>query len=290
MASSENQSAIETWRRRVESHHAQSRAVMDEAALSGDFWRSLAPSFRADPRRTDDEALNIISELAESCDSLLDVGGGAGRFAVALALAGKAATVVDPSESMLEQLREAADEAGATDNVTAVFADWEVADANPADAVLCSHVVYGVAEIEPFVRKLIAHARRRVIMLSFVDSPQASVAPLWEPVHGARRVNLPALPELMGVLWEMGVYPNVRMLTPNPPQTFESEDAALEELARRLFVGESADARARLEAAASDFLERTADGNLRIIGAKPSRQGAIWWDADGGAQASGLGD
>lgn len=282
MASFNNQSAAETWRRRVERHHAQSRAVMDEAALSGDFWRSLAPSFRADPRRTDDEALNVISELAESCDSLLDVGGGAGRFAVALALAGKAATVVDPSESMLEQLREAADEGGA-DNVTAVPADWESAEAEPADAVLCSHVVYGVAEIEPFVRKLIAHARRRVIMLSFVDSPQASVAPLWEPVHGERRVNLPALPELMGVLWEMGVYPNIRMLTPTPPQTFESEEAAADELARRLFAGENSDARARLEAAASDFLERTADGNLRIIGAKQSRQGAIWWDADGGA-------
>ena len=284
MASFNNQSAAESWRRRVESHHAQSRAVMDEAALSGDFWRSLAPSFRADPRRTDDEALNVISELAESCDSLLDVGGGAGRFAVALALGGKRTTVVDPSESMLEQLREAADEAGA-DNVTAVPADWESAEAEPADAVLCSHVVYGVAEIEPFVRKLIAHARRRVIMLSFVDSPQASVAPLWEPVHGERRVNLPALPELMGVLWEMGVYPNIRMLTPTPPQTFESEEAAADELARRLFAGENSDARARLEAAASDFLERTADGGLRIIGAKQSRQGAIWWDADGGAQS-----
>ena len=278
MAYSGNQSAAETWRRRVERHHAQSRAVMDESMLSGDFWRSLAPSFRADPRRTDDEALNVISEMVESCDSLLDVGGGAGRFAVALALGGKTATVVDPSESMLEQLREAADEAGIADSVTAVLADWESAEPNPADAVLCSHVVYGVADIAPFIRKLTAHARRRVVMLSFVDSPQASVAPLWEPVHGERRVNLPALPELMNVLWEMGVYPSVRMLTPTPPQSFESAEAAADELARRLFVGENADARARLQSAAADFLERTADGGLRIIGAKPARQGAIWWD------------
>lgn len=279
MASFNNQSAIETWRRRVERHHAQSRAVMDESMLSGDFWRSLAPSFRADPRRTDDEALNVISELTESCDSLLDVGGGAGRFAVALALGGKPATVVDSSESMLEQLRDAAADAGIADSVTAVLADWESAAPNPADAVLCSHVVYGVADIAPFIRKLTAHARRRVVMLSFVDSPQASVAPLWEPVHGERRVNLPALPELMNVLWEMGVYPSVRMLTPTPPQSFESEESAADELARRLFAGENADARARLQSAASDFLERTADGGLRIIGAKPSRQGAIWWDA-----------
>ena len=277
-----NESAIAAWRRRVESHHAQSRAVMDESALSGDFWRSLAPSFRADPRRTDDEALNAISELAAGSRSLLDVGGGAGRFAVALALAGMAATVVDPSEAMLEQLREAAADAGA-DNVSAVRAEWEIADVEPADAVLCSHVVYGVAEIEPFLRKLIAHARRRVIMLSFVDSPQAAVSPLWQPVHGERRVDLPALPLLMNVLWEMEVYPSVRMLAPSAPRAFESAEEAVDEFARRLFVGEDADARARLEAAAPRFLERAPDGGLRMVGAKAARQGVIWWDADDGA-------
>ena len=277
MSALAEESAAAVWRRRVESHHAQSRAIMDESALSGDFWRSLAPSFRADPRRTDDEALNAISELAADCRSLLDVGGGAGRFAVALALGGMEATVVDPSEAMIEQLREAAADAGA-DNVTAVRAEWEGAAVEPADAVLCSHVVYGVADIAPFIRKLTAHARRRVIMLSFVDSPQASVSPLWQPVHGERRVNLPALPQLMNVLWEMEVYPSVRMLTPTAPQSFESEEAAVDEFARRLFVGEDADARARLETAAPRFLERTADGNLRMVGAKAARQGAIWWD------------
>ena len=282
MALFEKESASAMWRRRVERHHAQSRAVMDEAMLSGDFWRSLAPSFRADPRRTDDEALNVISELAAGSRSLLDVGGGAGRFAVAIALAGKAATVVDPSDAMLEQLREAAAEAGA-DNVSAVRAEWESAEVEPADAVLCSHVVYGVAEIEPFLRKLIAHARRRVIMASFADSPQASVSPLWEPVHGERRVNLPALPLLMNVLWEMDVYPSVRMLTPSAPHTFESEEAAVDEFARRLFVGEDADARARLETAAPRFLERAPDGSLRMVGARSARQGIIWWDTDGGA-------
>ena len=280
MSALATESAAAVWRRRVEMHHAQSRAVMDESALSGDFWRSLAPSFRADPRRTDDEALNAISELASDCRSLLDVGGGAGRFAVALALGGAAATVVDPSDAMLEQLREAAADAGA-DNVTAVRAEWESANVEPADAVLCSHVVYGVADIAPFIRKLIAHARRRVIMLSFVDSPQTSVSPLWQPVHGERRVNLPALPQLMNVLWEMDVYPSVRMLTPTAPHTFESVEAAVDEFARRLFVGEDADARARLEAAAPRFLERTADGDLRMVGAKAARQGAIWWDVEG---------
>ena len=49
-------------------------------------------------------------------------------------------------------------------------------------------------------------------------------------VYGEARVNLPALPELMNVLWEMGIYPSVRMLTPTGPQVFESVEAAVEEV------------------------------------------------------------
>ena len=141
--------AIQSWKRRVEAHHAQSLRVMDETRRTGDFWKPVAAGFRADPRRTDDEALNAISELAPDGSTLLDVGGGAGRFAVALAFNSPAVTVVDPSEAMLDQLREATSEAG-LDNVSAVRAEWQDAQVEAADVALCSHVVYGVAGIEPF--------------------------------------------------------------------------------------------------------------------------------------------
>ncbi len=268
--------AAEAWRRRVEAHHAQSLAVMEESMKRGDFWRKRAPMFRANPRRTDDDALNAIAELVDADSTLLDVGGGAGRFAVALSLRCRRATVVEPSESMLAQLREAADEAGAS-NVRAVQSEWETAKVDAADVVLCSHVVYGVADIAPFVEKLIVHANRTVAMLMFVDSPQASVSRLWEPVHGERRIDLPALPELMNVLWEMGVYPNVRMLASSPSHTFESVETAADEVAGRLFIGNDADARRRLEERIEDYLEPSADG-YRMRGSRRPRQGLIWWE------------
>ena len=74
-------------------------------------------------------------------------------------------------------------------NVTGMNAEWELAQVESADMVLCSHVVYGVADIRPFLQKLHDHAQRRVVMVSFVDSPQAGVAPLWEPCTG-RRVSI----------------------------------------------------------------------------------------------------
>ena len=279
MSSENTASAIEAWRSRVEKHHAQSESVMDESLRQGDFWRKLAPMFRVDPYRTDDAILNILLEMVTEDTSVLDVGGGAGRFAIPLAIRCGRATVVDPSPSMLEQLDEAVAEIEGV-SVSGVHADWETAEIESADLVLCSHVVYGVPTIRPFLDKLRDHARERVVMVSFVDSPQAGVAPLWEPVYGEERINLPALPELMNVLWEMGIYPNVRMMPPTGPQIFESVEAAVEEVSGRLFIGSDTGRLQRLAESIEGYLEPV-EGGYRVRGARPVRQGVVWWDVEG---------
>ncbi len=270
--------AAELWSIRVEAHHAQSERVMDDALRRGDFWRELATGFRADPHRTDDDVLNFLSTLVDGDSTALDVGGGAGRFAIALALRCKSVAVVDPSPSMLAQLREAATEA-ACDNVLAVESDWESAQVEAADLVLCSHVVYGVADIRPFIEKLYAHARRTVALVSFVDSPQSGIAPLWEPVHGEPRINLPALPELMNVLWEMDIYPSVQMLRATEPPVFADLESAMAEFTRRLFIGSDTAAALRLGECIKAYLEPV-DGGYRVKGARSVRQGVITWEAE----------
>lgn len=279
MSSKYGGSAIEAWRARVERHHAQSEGVMEASLREGDFWRNLAPMFRDDPYREGDEVLNALLELTPEDGSVLDVGGGAGRFAIALAVRrGAAVTVVDPSPSMLEQLDSSVAEVEGV-IVMGVNAEWESAKVEAADLVLCSHVVYGVADIRPFLQKLHDHARERVVMVSFVDSPQAGVAPLWEPVYGEERINLPALPELMNVLWEMEIYPSVRMMAPTGPQRFESAEAAVEEVSGRLFIGSDSERLERLSGSIEGYLEAV-DGGYRIKGARAVRQGVMWWDAD----------
>lgn len=268
--------AIETWNERVKRHHAQSEAVMEAASWSDDdFWRPYARFFRLDPRREDDPVLDVLLSMLNSGGTALDVGGGAGRLALPMALKCSHVHVVEPSLSMISQLRESAAEAG-IDNVSVTQAVWESAEVDAADAVLCAHVVYGVSDIEPFIRKLQAHANSLVVILSFIESPMNRISRFWQPVHGEERIDMPALPELVNALWEMGIYPDVQMLAPVMPDKFEDREVALTQLRNRLYVREGSEEDNRLQSAMVELLEDV-DGGVGVKGVAPVRQGFLSW-------------
>lgn len=270
-------SAIEYWKRRVEGHNLQSTRVQGESLwASGEFWRPLMSNFKVDPHRTDDPGLNhLLSEVSADA-TVMDVGGGAGRFALPLALRCKHVVVVEPADSMVEALNEGARDAG-IHNVTVVQEHWENADVERADIVLSAHSVYGVVEAEPFIRKLEANARQKVIVFVLTEQPQSQLSPFWKPLYGEERIDLPALRELMNVLWELEIYPSLRMFSPTPVQMFESKEAAFEQLRHRLHVDNDSEVERRLRSAISDLLEETPDG-LMIKGSKPRRLGVLTWN------------
>ena len=75
-------SAIEVWKQRVAAHRAQSRQA--RAALGvrvTDHWEVASPLFRANPHRLDDIEVNSLLHEINPSTTVLDVGGGAGRFA-----------------------------------------------------------------------------------------------------------------------------------------------------------------------------------------------------------------
>ncbi len=267
--------AIKQWKQRVEAHHQQSLRAQARTPPSEDFWRPYASHFRADPRRADDPVLRRLLSRIRARDTVLDVGGGAGRFALPLALKCRHVTVVEPSEAMVQELEAGAREAGIA-NVTAVKATWEEAQVEPGDVVLCSHVLYGVADVEPFLRKLDSHARRLVLVLMFMESPQSHLAPFWERVHKEERVNLPGLPELLAVLWEMGIYPDLEMFPPQGVAAYQDLVEARETLRQRLYVEPGSANDRRLERAMEELLESTPSG-LVVRGARPRVQGLIAW-------------
>ena len=184
-------------------------------------------------------------------------------------------TVVEPSSSMVEKLREGAEQA----NITNLYIDkvtWEESVVDPVDLVLCAHVLYGTADIEAFVRKLDQHARKRVAILIYMESPQAQFGPLWPRVHGEGRIDLPALPELLPVLWQLGIYPDVEMFKAVSPRTVPNREAALTTLRQFLYVEPGTKKDARLETAMELLLVETPEG-LAIRGAQPRRQALLHW-------------
>jgi len=264
---------LRAWVRQVRAHHAQSRRAMGEEPA--DFWRPYASFFRQDPFRTDDPTLNALLRHVRPQDSVLDVGGGAGRFALPLALRCRRVTVVEPSQSMVEALTEAATEAGIA-NVDVVVSTWEEAQVPPHDVVLCSHVLYGIERADLFVQKLVEHARRLLLILMFMDAPISAFSRAWRLVRGERRIDLPGLRLLLPLLWETGIYPDLEMIQPMRRRPFPDRQAALEELRRRLYVVPGSPEDARLLRLLPRLLEATPEG-LHLRGVPPSWEGLLVW-------------
>ena len=267
-------SVIESWREQVLAFDRD----MEEMRGGGHEGGHRRPVFAArplDPFRTDDAALNALYEIVEEGAEVLDVGGGAGRFALPLATRAKGVTVVDPSAESLDLLRSRVAEFG-FGNVTAVNERWEDAEVPRADVTFCSLVLHHVLEAEPFVRKMEARARERVAILEMVETPGAMAVPFYERVHGKAPTPLPGVPKVLNLLWAMDIFPDVKMLSPEIPVLDTDPSSALEHLRRMLGVEEGTEAEERLRSAADELLEETPEG-VTVRGVNLRRQAIISW-------------
>jgi SAM-dependent methyltransferase len=174
----------------------------------GDGWGRLAPGFVRDPRRELDANLAILAEYVQPDDVILDVGGGAGRVSLPLALRCREVISVEPSAGMCAAFNALAREAGIT-NARTIQSAWPVKDVE-GDATLVVNVTQFVRDIVPFVEGLVRASRRRVVIS--VPSVVPSDGALLELVYGEPREAMPGHRELLLVLWEMGILPDVRVL------------------------------------------------------------------------------
>ena len=117
--------ALEAWVARVGAHHEQSLRIQKQAAWAPDeSGRYVASMFVGDPQRTDDPVLNRLRRAVSPATTVLDVGGGAGRYALPLALACKEVIVVEPDPGMVRTLREQVAR-HRTENITIVEEKWQ---------------------------------------------------------------------------------------------------------------------------------------------------------------------
>jgi CTP:molybdopterin cytidylyltransferase MocA len=250
-----------------------------------DFYGPVSALFRDDPDRVGDPVLDALRRHARPGDTWLDIGAGAGRYALPLARSVRRVIAVDPSPTMLEALRADAAAHG-IDNVEAIAGRWPDAANQPplqaagrpvADVALIAHVGYDVEAIWPFVEAL-EHAARRACLAVLMDRSPASLAePFWPPVHGEARVALPALPAFVDLLRAHGRAPTVQTVEVTRRQ-WQARDELEAHLRRQTWVAPGSAKDQRLQSLLDDWLVHDADGRVRLANAEPLGVGLVAWE------------
>jgi molybdenum cofactor cytidylyltransferase len=261
------------WAERVRANREQVERVR-EVPDGADFYDPVRSLFAADPRRTDDAVLDALVRLTQPDDVWLDVGAGAGRYALPLALRVARVDALDPSPGMLDGLRSAMAQHG-IENVRPILARWPPAPGSTAagltaDVVLIAHVGYDVESIHPFIAALEQAARRLVVAVLMERQPASLADPFWPPVHGEPRVGLAALPEFLELLGSRGIQPRVERF-PRDARAFSSPDELLAFLRRQTWVQPDGDRDRRLQQELDARLIAYADGTVGL----PDERGDI---------------
>jgi len=269
----------EAWAARVRANRDQSERVR-EAPEPADFYAPVRGLFVADPRRSDDATLDQLLEIARPGETWLDIGAGAGRYALPLALRVGEVIALDPSEGMLEALRLGMAEHG-IHNVRPVHGRWPLdagAGSEPrADVALIAHLAYDVERIREFLDAMESAAGRLCVAVLAERVPSAPAGPFWPVVHGEERAELPALAELLAILRARGSNP-VLVYAGRQRRGFASADALVAWLRNQLFVVPGSEADRRLAAELERRMVAADDGTVSLVPGIESRVGIASWN------------
>jgi len=282
-------SAVDTYAARVDAVIAQ-RTRLRGPQPPGDLFDGLPanhPLLNSDPRRPLDASLQVVASYVQPDDIVVDAGGGAGRYGLPVALRCREVVNVDPSAGMLAAFETPAQNAGIA-NVRTIHDDWLAVEPPRGTLALVNHVTYLTRDIVTFIQKLEVAGSRRIVMTVGSPPPPSRNRAVFQVCYEEASERVPGHVELVNVLWELGIEPDVRML-PVIPSTMDAvpthEDAvelALAQLRGHQWAFRPLDstleqqARQRIEASFWDLFEQTAEG-YRPRWTVPSREVLITW-------------
>jgi SAM-dependent methyltransferase len=243
------ESAVQRWNELLDARAQQMDAAYARLGrTSADFWERRARGFHRSTKDTitSDPFYLRLCEIVTPQTSVLDVGAGTGRFSLALAPQSEHVTAVEPSAAMLDFLRQDAAERGLS-NISYMQTTWQEApDDLQADIVICSHVLYPIRDIVPFLAKLQKATSQGCYIYLRATHIDAATAPLWRHFHGDERRMPPGYIHALDVLYEMGIYANVEIVTLPPSLRYPSLDVAVTEISEQLILPDDEKTRGEL--------------------------------------------
>lgn len=213
-------------------------------------------------------SLSTELELAALPDggSVLDIGCGGGRGAIALANRAHLLIGVDHQQGMLNKFAGAA--AGRNVEHLEIFGDWpaNAADVPIADVAIAHHVIYNVSDLEGFAKAMNSHAKNRVVLEAPDRHPLSNLADLWLHFWNLTRPNGPTAQDALGAIREAGYEAQIGYFEdePRPSGHSLSMEKQVEFTRVRLCLPDSKDEELR-----TILMNRIE---------QPRRLAAIWWD------------
>ena len=210
---------------------------------------------------------------------VLDIGAGPGTLAIPFAQKTAHVTAVEPAEGMCSVMKEKMAEFGVS-NISIVQKRWEDVDvasdlSAPYDVVIASFSL-GMKDIRAAVEKMIQSSSRYIYLYHFAgpSSWDRQWQILWPRLHGRHYRSGSKSDVLYNVLYQMGIYPNVRSFRLENNQPYASLDEAMAALAPQAQV-ESEEQKAVLrEYLRSVLLEEK--GSFIMPGS--SIRVKMWWE------------
>jgi len=260
------------WRRKVEVRQAHPVGMRDWDGRAQRFARRAAELNSAR-----DPLLRVLAEGVSKDDSALDVGAGAGRYALPLASLAGRVTAVEPSPGMRAALAGALAERG-VESVSVVAGTWQEAVVEPHDVVMCAHVLYFVADVVPFIEKLDTAARRACYIYIRVEGREEPLLPLWEELAGGPFPSEPGFADLYPLLLSLGIRANVRLTPPEGGGGYPDLDEALGQA--RLQLGLTLDQHEH-DGRIREFLrEHLVERNGRLSFPTRMQSAVVWWQKE----------
>jgi ubiquinone/menaquinone biosynthesis C-methylase UbiE len=230
------------------------------------YWERRAKRFAARLEGTaeGDPLTARLRRLCGNRTTVLDVGSGPGRFALAIAPRVADVVALDPSRAMLAILRREARRRGLT-NVRTIEGSWPQARPHTqrVDVAFSSYVLPIVEDAPAFLRALDAVAHRHAVLYLGAFTSDAVVDPLWRHFHGTPRRPGPTWLDAVAVLREMDIDPQVEVVEVASRTRFATLAEAVRDYRDLLVLADTPEVRRELAGLLRSWLVATTGGALR---------------------------